>query len=68
MGAELLKEVTEATGLPHEPIADELNRLITSAGLAADTITLEDLRSVLAEYLQDVMLEVQREMEESGQK
>lgn len=68
MGAALLKEVTEATGLPHEPIADELNRLITTAGLNSDSITLEDLRSVLAEYLQDVMLEVQKEMEGSSSK
>ena len=62
MGATLLKEVTQATGLPNEPVEQELKRLVTAAGLDESAITLDDLRAVLAEYLQDVMLEVQEEM------
>ena len=56
-GARLLSEVTEATGLPNDLVGNELGRLVASAGLSQETLTLEDLREVLAAYLQDVIVD-----------
>lgn len=56
-GARLLSEVTEATGLPNDLVGDELSRLLASAGLSQETLTLDDLREVLAAYLQDVIVD-----------
>lgn len=56
-GARLLTEVTDATGLPNDLVGNELARLVASAGLSEETLTLDDLRDVLAAYLQDVIVE-----------
>lgn len=56
-GTELLNELSNATGLPDELIGEELSRLISSAGKSTDNVTLDDLREMLAAYLQDVLLE-----------
>jgi hypothetical protein len=48
--------VTDATDLPHEAIRAELTRLLALAGIDRDRVTLEDLRKVLAEYVQDTLL------------
>ena len=58
MGEALLTEVTSATGLPEKLVTDELTRLVQNAGLSTDAVTLDDLREILADYLQDVMLEL----------
>ena len=57
MGEALIGELTEATGLPEELVDTELGRLITNAGKIRDDVTLDDLRAILAEYVQDVLLE-----------
>lgn len=56
-GAQLLTEVTDATGLPNDLVGNELARLVASAGLSEETLTLDDLRDLLAAYLQDVIVE-----------
>jgi hypothetical protein len=56
-GTELLKELSAATGLPNEMIGEELSRLISSAGKSTENITLDELREMLATYLQDVLLD-----------
>ena len=53
---ELFRMVTDATGLPHDAIRAELNRLLALAGIERERVTLEDLRKVLAEYVQDTLL------------
>ncbi len=55
-GTELLNELTSATGLPDDLIGNELTRLVQTAGKAADEVTLDDLRDMLATYLQDILL------------
>ena len=60
MGEKLVSQISEATGLPG--VEDELNRLVASAGLKPGDVTLEDLRKILAEYLQDVLLEVKDDL------
>ena len=57
MGEELLAQIATATGLPAELVKGELLKLIEAAGLQSGTATLEDVRAVLAEYVQDVLLE-----------
>lgn len=56
-GTELLNELTAATGLPDDLIGDELTRLVCGAGKSKDSVTLDDLRDMLAMYLQDILLE-----------
>jgi hypothetical protein len=61
MGEALLADVTGSTGLPEELVTKELTRLISNAGLSRDAVTLDDLREILADYLQDIMLELAEE-------
>jgi hypothetical protein len=56
MGNDLFKNVTTATGLPEGPVSAELERLLIQAGLNKAEMSLEDLRQILAEYVQDVLL------------
>jgi hypothetical protein len=61
MGEKLFGTVTEATGLPSELVAKELEQLIASAGSDRANLTLDDLRAILAEYVQDVLLAAKEE-------
>lgn len=56
-GLGLLRLLIESTGLPPEGIETELRRLITKHGYAAETLTVDQVREMLAAYLQDVLLE-----------
>jgi hypothetical protein len=57
MGDELFNQVTEATGLPQEWIANELGNLLAAAGVERSELTIDDLRRVLSDYVQDVLLQ-----------
>lgn len=61
MGEDLIGQIAIATGLPTELIRGELARLLESAGLRSDSATLEDVRAVLAEYVQDVLVSAKEE-------
>ena len=54
----LLKSVVAATGLPEKPVQNELSSLIARSGLSCDDLTLDELREVMAEYLNLVFLEM----------
>lgn len=56
MGEALIRTMIDSTGLPQDSIAEELNRLIEKAGLQKETLTLDDMRAILADYLQDTLL------------
>lgn len=62
-GMELLNELSDATGLPETMIDEELSRLLASAGKTTDEATLDDLRELLATYLQDVLLDARDSFE-----
>ncbi len=62
----LLKTVVAATGLPETPVHSELNSLITKNGFNPDDLTLEELREVMAEYLNLVFLEMAEAEENSA--
>ncbi|MCM2282158.1 MAG: hypothetical protein NDI61_09965 [Bdellovibrionaceae bacterium] len=61
MGEQLLMELIAATGLPQELVTSELNALIKKAGLDPARLSLEDIRLILAEYVQDVLLAAKTE-------
>jgi hypothetical protein len=57
MGEDLISQIAIATGLPPELVQGELARLLEAAGLHPNAATLEDVRAVLAEYVQDVLVD-----------
>ena len=61
-GNQLFNTVIGATDLPNEPIRKELESLLLAAGKTPETLTLEDLREVLADYLQTVLLETKTDL------
>ena len=59
MGNDLTKTILASTGLPHDPVEKEFNALLARNGKTPESLTLEELREVMAEYLQIVFLEMQ---------
>ena len=59
----LIDAVVAATGLPETPIKRELTGLLNEHGKNAEDITLDELREIMAAYLQTVMLELADESE-----
>ena len=59
--ADLFDKVTGATGLPNDLISRELEQLVTAAGADKSSLTLEDLRTILADYVQEVLLAAKEE-------
>lgn len=66
MGDELFGEVTDATGLPTDLVSNELESLLNQAGIRREEMTIEDLRKVLANYVQDVLLAAKEEFAKSN--
>jgi hypothetical protein len=56
-GLALLKLLIESTGLPPEAVERELNRVLLKGNFHKEELTLEDVRELLAIYLQDVLVE-----------
>lgn len=67
-GENLLGQITGATGLPSEVISKELVSLVAKAGKDADSVTLDELRVILAEYVQDILVTAKTAFEELPQK
>lgn len=62
MGERLLTDLADATGLPSNLVTDELGRLLQNAGVEKAEITLDDLRAILADYMQEVLLAARDEL------
>jgi hypothetical protein len=56
-GLALLKLLIESTGLPPEAVERELNRVLAQGNFHKEELTLDDVRELLAAYLQDVLVE-----------
>ena len=56
MGNALLETLISATGLPEGDIHREIQVLLSKHNMDSNTLTMEDLREIMAEYLQDVLL------------
>ena len=52
----VLKQLISATGISEDLISDELKLLSARAGLRPQELTIEDLRQILSEYVQEVLL------------
>lgn len=63
MGNELFKKVTDATGLPEDLIARELTSVLEDKGMNKNDVTLDELRTVLADYLREVILHAKNKFE-----
>lgn len=64
MGETLIQILCEATGLPNAAIESEIDQLLASHDKTRDQLTLEDLRVILAEYLQDVLVSAKEKHQE----
>lgn len=56
MGHSLLETLILATGLPDSQIRSELQNLMSKHGKTPETVTVADLREMMTEYLQDVLV------------
>ena len=52
----LLKNLISATGISETLIQSELIKLSQRAGIQPQDLTIEDLRQILADYVQDVLV------------
>ena len=60
MEERFLQKIIQATHLPQELVYAEIKKMISQANLTEAELTLEDFRKILAEYLQEVILEAAR--------
>ena len=63
-GKALLSLIASNTGLPENTVTQELGTLVDGAGLDSNVVTLDDLRRVLAEYAQEILLSAKQAHEE----
>ena len=63
MGKDLFQQITSATGLPENVISGELAQLLASAGIEKDSMTIDDLRKILSDYVQDILLELKDDLQ-----
>ncbi len=61
---QILQNLISATGLSEELISSELKLLSERAGLDPKDLTIEDLRQILAEYVQEVLLTAKEKFKE----
>lgn len=60
-GRELLETIIELTGLPQDVMKQELSQIISEAGVNKESVTLDELRTVLIQYLESMNEEVMAE-------
>lgn len=63
-GHNLIDKLAALTGLPEEAINSELVGLVESYGIRPEALTLNDVRMILADYLQDILLSTKQEIEQ----
>ena len=66
MDKNLFNQVVELTGLPAHFIKPRLEALLEKKGIEPSAMTMEDLRIVLVDFLQDVILEARETAREHG--
>ena len=62
-GAAVLKEVVQMTGLPEEYLDSEITQFLGTATSSVNDLTIDQLRSVLLNYLETVNEEMTQELE-----
>lgn len=61
MDDNLFEKIVKSTGLPEELITQDFLKKISEKGFEKSTLTIDQIRDVLSEYLQDVILQAQEE-------
>jgi len=64
-GRALFEVLIASTGLPPGPVEREMNRILAARGLSVEALTMDDLREVLAVYLQETLLEAKAALADS---
>ncbi|MEZ4871420.1 MAG: hypothetical protein R2827_04065 [Bdellovibrionales bacterium] len=57
MDHKLLDQVIDLTGLPSHFVRPRLEAMLQKKGIEPEAVTLDDLRVVLVDFLQDVIVE-----------
>lgn len=65
MNNQLLQNVIAETQLPKDIISNELIKLINKSNYNVEDLTMNQLREVLADYLQDVFVELMDHSQET---
>ena len=63
-GKELLQQIIALSGLPEDSAQREVEALALKRNKNIDNLTLDDVRYILAMYLQDVLLATKKELAE----
>lgn len=63
MKSTVISTVISATGLPESLVATELHQISKQQGFNLETMTLEQLRIVLSDYVQDVLVNLKENLE-----
>jgi hypothetical protein len=63
-GKNLISLIATNTGLPENTLTHELGRLVECAGLDTNVVSLDELRRVLADYAQEILLSAKLAAEE----
>lgn len=61
MDDNLFEKIVKSTGLPEELVTQDFLKKITDRGFEKSTLTIDQIRDVLADYLQDVILQARDE-------
>ena len=60
-GKKLIDNIALLTGLPYQLVERELKGLIKKSSSTTSAISLAQIREILSEYLQDVIIEAKKE-------
>ena len=61
MDDNLFEKVVQGTGLPEELVSQDFLKVITDKGYEKNSLTLDQLRDALADYMQEVILQARDE-------
>jgi hypothetical protein len=61
MDDNLFEKIVKSTGLPEELISQDFLKKISDKGFEKSSLTIDQIRDVLSEYLQDVILQAREE-------
>jgi hypothetical protein len=61
MDDNLFEKIVKNTGLPEELISQDFLKKISDKGFEKNSLTIDQIRDVLAEYLQDVILQARED-------
>lgn len=66
-GRRLFDTLIESSGLPTESLKAELERLLSASTTTPDTLSMQQIRDILADYLQDVLPEAKASVTDAQQ-